>query len=176
MAAESSATTPVLQLLCLSLQEGDKIQVMTSMATPIPAIRACIQASWPSGIQSEGIYGIANQFKLRVWPWSGQDKEEVLGSRLMAGIFGVPLQAGWQLKLSTDFSKLHSDRDTFYFKQDFASRDPSEQICAMSLNRSDRIRVIDSPSCRSCDRVFIVSGTADSIARSFTTAYQNSNC
>lgn len=117
---------------------------MNLAATSIGSFRACIQSSWPLGIQSEGLYGIAYQFKLKGRPWEGNG-EQANGARLlMAGIFGFLLQSGWTLKLCTDVSKWTWDKDTFYFKQD-ALPDPNVQVCAISFNMSDKIRVINGP-------------------------------
>lgn len=142
--AASASTTPPPQLLCLSLHETDKIRVMNLAANSIPALRACIEASWPYGIQSAGLYGISYQFKLRGRPWEGDGEQANHSRRLMAGIFGFLLRAGWILKLSTDISKWTWDKDTFYFKQD-APPDPQVQVCAISFNETDKVRVIGGP-------------------------------
>lgn len=116
----AASSTPPPALLCLSLHESDKIRVMNLATTSIPALRSCIESSWSYGIQSEGPYGISYEFKLRGRPWEGSGEQANAARRLMAGIFGFLLRAGWVLKLSTNLTKWRWDKDTFYFRQDAA--------------------------------------------------------
>lgn len=144
-APAAASSTPAPALLCLSLHESDKIRVMNLAATSIPALRSCIESNWSYGIQSEGLYGISYQFKLQGRPWQGSGEQANAARRLMAGIFGFLLQAGWVLKVCTDLNKWMWDKDTFYFKQE-AAPDPLVQVCAISFNMSDKIRVIGGPT------------------------------
>jgi hypothetical protein len=143
-ASSSAAVGRVPQLLCLSLHECDKLRVMNLSPGSIAALRAVVQASWKYGVQSEGLYGISYQFKLRGRPWDGDGEQANAARRLMAGVFGFLLQEGWVLRVASDLSKWTWDKDTFYFKQE-PRANPDVRVCAMSFNMTDTVRVISGP-------------------------------
>ena len=142
--ASSSAAARILQILCLSLHESDKIRVMALSADSLPALRTAIEASWQYGIQSEGVYGISYEFKLRGRPWQGSGEQANAARRLIAGVFGFLLQQGWVLNVASDLSKSPDEKDTFYFKRE-THPNPGAHLCAISFNMSDTIRVISAP-------------------------------
>lgn len=144
MDASSSFGTPVPQLLCLSLHENDKIRVMNLAVTSLATLRIVIQSSWQYGIQSEKMYGISYEFKLRGRPWSTSGEQAIRARQLLASIFGFLLQNGWALRVSSDLSNRNRDRDTFYFKQE-AHPNPSARVCTLSFDMTDTIRVISGP-------------------------------
>ena len=142
--ASSSAEAQIPQMLCLSLDGSDRIRVMALSADSLPALRTAIEASWQYGIQSEGVYGISYEFKLRGQPWQGCGEQANDARRLIAGVFGFLLQQGWVLSVASDLSKLPDEKDTFYFKRE-THPNPDAKLCAISFNMSDTIRVISGP-------------------------------
>ncbi|KAJ2999853.1 hypothetical protein HDV02_001631 [Globomyces sp. JEL0801] len=132
------------QFGCLSLNESDKIRLIHFPDNVKGIVQNAITNSWLYGIQRSGEYRQSWEFKLRGNPWYGQGNEAVPARRLMATILRDLKSNGWQLVTSIDISNAQRDKDTLIFR--LGIPDTDSRIFSMSINESDKLRLIDAPA------------------------------
>ncbi|XP_048580053.1 uncharacterized protein LOC5501260 isoform X2 [Nematostella vectensis] len=109
----------------------------------INVIRGVIQSTWRRGIQADGSKGIYHEFKLSGNPWIGTGDESV-NARLLTNNILIAL-AQRQMVLHCN-ANLKSTADTLFFKYD-PNVIPAQTAnhFVISLNRNDRLRLINAP-------------------------------
>ncbi|ORX77100.1 hypothetical protein K493DRAFT_363489 [Basidiobolus meristosporus CBS 931.73] len=103
-----------------------------------------LKRAWFQGIQDERDYHGYPEFKLRGNPWLGQGEEAVYSRVLMVGILRLMEQHGWRHLTSIDISKKSCDKDSLFFE--FTGIVCNPTIFSISLNQTDRLRIIEAPS------------------------------
>ncbi|KAF9897589.1 hypothetical protein BX616_005313, partial [Lobosporangium transversale] len=136
-----------LRVCCITLNETDKIRLIGTPPELANPIRQAIVRAW-GRIQKESDYAGAHQFKLLGNPWSARGNEGVLSRRLVVDILKTMAQHGWTLIQSADVSRKEYEKDSLFFES--SALQPVDvgpiDMFAISLNRTDRIRLIDAPS------------------------------
>eukprot|EP01063_Lacrimia_lanifica_P010385 TRINITY_DN1709_c0_g1_i2.p1 TRINITY_DN1709_c0_g1~~TRINITY_DN1709_c0_g1_i2.p1 ORF type:complete len:525 (+),score=77.65 TRINITY_DN1709_c0_g1_i2:63-1637(+) len=142
----------VESMVSLSTNDTDKLRLVG--APPelrdklMGAVDGAIRAGWPPGVQSRTIYHGAVQWKLAGNPWYAQGEETVHMRRMVCRLLEGLEQVGYTFYISADVSKKHRDSDTLIFRYQpevLKARGLSE-LCSISMNMQDRLRLIDVPA------------------------------
>lgn len=114
----------------------DLIQIMNNSSYGVPRL-------WRQGIQHETIINGALEFKLKGNPWLSNLDEAVESRRLLNNIFNLLSRYGWNLYATCDLTKHLGNKSTFFFRSKPIDPKSLLNFC-VSLNESDKIRLIDS--------------------------------
>jgi hypothetical protein len=128
---------------CVSLNETDKLRLIGFPDHVQGAIESAIQTGWCSGLQRKQNYGDSIEYKLKGNFLLGQGSEAVPSRRFMLCVLKNLKSLGWKLIASTDISSKEMDKDVLFFRLE--EPDPEAHLFCISLNESDKIRLIDSP-------------------------------
>jgi len=109
--------------------------------------RDSLAAAWPRGVQKEYEWPFGCEFKMRGNPWWGEGVQAVEARRFVGYFLAQMFANGYLLTASIDCSARHMDKDTWIFTP-MGERPPpgSFNMCVMSTNESDKLRVIDEPA------------------------------
>ncbi len=97
------------------------------------------------GIQEQCLINNALEFKLKGNPWLSNQYEAVESRRLISNIFNLLSRYGWNLYATCDLTKHMSNKSTFFFRTKPIEPKSIRNFC-VSLNESDKMRLIDSDS------------------------------
>lgn len=139
----SQSADTKIKVCSISLCLSDRIRLIGFPIEITNAIRIAITDSWDR-IQKEADFFNTYEFKLKGNPWNAQNEQAVRSRRLLMAILIAMAKFGWNLLHSVDVSKHVQDKDTLFFKK--GKSDPDIKLYAMTLNLSDRIRIVDAPS------------------------------
>ncbi|CAF0998212.1 unnamed protein product [Didymodactylos carnosus] len=123
----------------------DRIRLINVPAVLVHEIRTAISSSWGQ-IQDERLYYSTYEFKLSGYPWIGTSDEAVRSRKLLTELLVCMAQKGWNLVQASDVSKRAGDKDTLFFELSIVIPSYRPSLFSISFNKTDRIRVIDSPS------------------------------
>lgn len=131
-------------VLCVAPGGTDKLVVVRGCDYVIAAIKKAIDKTWPPGIQSEKVEECCGEkyyeFKLRGNPWYGQGDESTACRQLLLTIVGSLGQVKWRMLGATN---LKGGTDSLFFVYDDNHYLCPEELAMLSLNRNDRIRLIN---------------------------------
>jgi hypothetical protein len=138
--------------LWVSLNRSDRLRVggdARGIEEVKEAVRHAITVSWPKGLKTEHDYAGSWEYYLNGYPWLSTGEGAVQSRRIIGGVLQAFSGLGWEIICETDLSRKLSDAATLYFRR-VSNRHPSafprvHAIWAVSLNRSDRLRLIDAP-------------------------------
>lgn len=116
----------------------DLVSIMTSASYGVPSL-------WLAGIQEQCLINNALEFKLKGNPWLSNQYEAVESRRLISNIFNLLSRYGWNLYATCDLTKHMSNKSTFFFRTKPIEPKSIRNFC-VSLNESDKMRLIDSDS------------------------------
>jgi len=136
---------PGRRVICLAPGKSDTLVFLRADEEFIGIVRGAIQQAWLKGIQNESDVQVnsesLHEIKLRGNPWYDMEWEDSFRCRQMIvrilnnlGQYGYRLMNGVNLKGTTD---------TLFFFKDETYRVSDKAFCMISLNYSDRIRLID---------------------------------
>ncbi|KAF4673703.1 hypothetical protein FOL47_010184 [Perkinsus chesapeaki] len=138
-----------VEYLGLSLNDTDDVRLISLPGEPLDetvkdSLRAAIVEGWPRGIQKEGEYGGAFEWKLLGRPWDAHGTETV-DSRLLVGKMLKKMWAlGFELMPKIDCSGKLADMSLMVFRRprEGGNRLPeSEPVLGLSLHDADDIRL-----------------------------------
>jgi len=127
---------------CISLNEMDLLRFFHFPSQIFPKVKKAIEEGWPKGLQQVKEYSDCIEYKLKGNIWWGQKEEAVPARRFVTKLLHTLLQEGWHLYASTDISLARNDKDTWIFELGPPKQNP---MFSISLNESDKLRVIDCP-------------------------------
>jgi len=133
-----------VRVLCVAPGSTDKIVVVRGDPGAVATIKYAIENHWPRGIQKEKVFEnmgeTLTEFKLHGNPWfsSGQDAADC--RRLLLGLIGKLAQHRWRLMAGTS---IKGGTDTMFFVRDDSITTHEGNLAMISLNRTDRIRLIN---------------------------------
>lgn len=139
--AEPVVEGPAHQVCCISFNQTDRLRLIACPPCLIPEMRKCIEKAW-GRIQNERSYHGSYEFKLNGRPWVSFGSDAVLSRHLLGGVLQLMARHGWNLLMSVDCSKKHTDKDTLFFEQGVPDEEASHFV--ISFNKFDRIRIIGS--------------------------------
>ena len=125
----------------LTLNKNDRIRLINPPTDLISAVRTAIVEAWPLGIQEEFNVNVGYEFKIKGNPWWCHGEETVFSRRLVSNIFRLVRQYYWSLYATCELSTHLNSKSAFFFRYDPILTN-NRPLC-ISLNESDRIRVID---------------------------------
>lgn len=96
-----------------------------------------------AGIQEQCMINNALEFKLKGNPWLSNQYEAVESRRLISNLFNLLSRYGWNLYATCDLTKHMSNKSTFFFRSKQIDPKSLQNFC-VSLNESDKLRLIDS--------------------------------
>lgn len=135
---------PRFPVLCVSPGGADKLAVVRGCDYVVTAVRDSVKESWPYGIQNEKSEDVSMEkvyeFKLRGNPWQGEGGESTACRKLILQIIGNLGKLKWRLLTSTN---LKGATDALFFIYDENHCIGPEDLAILSLNRSDRLRLIN---------------------------------
>jgi len=136
---------PGRQVVCLATESSDKLVLLKADDQFREIVRTAIVDSYPNGIQRESTDQVNNielqEIKLYGNPWFDWEGEDNVRCRQMMikimtrlGQYSYKLISGINLKGTTD--------SLFFFK-DETYRIGEQDICMVSLNHKDKLRLVD---------------------------------
>ncbi len=138
---ELPARAPVL---CVAPGSYDKVVVVKGDESAVASVRAALEESWPLGIQNfrepTTAYGRIHEFKLCGKPWMATGGQSAACRRTLLAIIANLGRLRWRLLVSTN---LKGGTNTMFFIYDEGRHPYPDDLAILSLNREDRIRLIN---------------------------------
>lgn len=128
--------------LALSLNKTDRIRLINALPDLIEAFQLAMPQIWPKGIQKEFNVNKAYEFKLKGNPWWSDKGEAIESRRLVGDLLSFLSSNNWFLYAVCDISRSLDSKSTFFFRQPIARIEKPFHSFCISLNESDKIRVI----------------------------------
>ena len=133
---------------CLAPGQFDTLVLLRVDERFITTVRNAIIEAWPQGIQNEETFEscgeILTEFKLRGNPWrdwAGADN--VHCRQMLLQIIGQLGSINYKLLAGTN---IKGGTDSFFFIQDPTYHITPTSLCLVSLNKYDRLRLLNCPS------------------------------
>lgn len=139
--------------ICMSLNSSDKIRVFAPEGV-IGLVRNTIIQTWSLGIQREKIITNGWQFKLNGNPWSGSsyNVESYISAYMINALLQTLYNHGWVFIGSIKSGQGQYDLNSLYFRfdsnllQSLKSEQNPGRFFSLTLNKKDRIRLINAPN------------------------------
>ncbi|KAH8901034.1 hypothetical protein GQ53DRAFT_835005 [Thozetella sp. PMI_491] len=146
-AVASSSAAPAFrtQFACLTLNQHDLLRCINFPANDVHIIRQVLQTIWPRGLQAEGPYGPAREFKLNGYPWAYSAHGDDDARYLMLRLFETLYNRGWVISAAVDMSKKEADKDSLIFRHQ-APVPPECHWLSISFDSWSKLKVIGAPS------------------------------
>ena len=129
--------------LCVGFSSSDKLQIVNLPSQLVEPIKETIRSSWTLGILNETSTNDMLEVKLRGDPWSATEQESIMAKVLLQNIIATLRRYQWVYYCNVN---LKSTADSLFFRYD-SNTPPGQSVpfCTISLNRHDRLRVINAP-------------------------------
>uniref|UniRef100_A0A915KRN7 Uncharacterized protein n=1 Tax=Romanomermis culicivorax TaxID=13658 RepID=A0A915KRN7_ROMCU len=143
-------TQPIVsyQYCMISLNRNDRLRLIDCPIIVINAVRDSINARFK--LQDEANLQISHEFKLKGYPWMANGSETVAARFLVSTILEKVSSIGWPVLTSLDISRRANDKGVFVLRSasglSLPSSIPSPSYFCVSLNETDKIRLINAPS------------------------------
>lgn len=110
------APEPNVLVAAVSFNKMDTVRVLEGNSELAEVVRATIQKSWHRGLQDEGSYYGAPEFKMHGKPWMAAGTDTVDARVFLANLIQALNAAGWELYTSIGVVSKASNLDTWVFK------------------------------------------------------------
>ena len=130
---------------CIGVSGYDKLQFINFPQNLHKTLENVVERNWPQTIQDTKIIGDVLQIKLKGTPWSSLGGAENIQSKtLIKALLNELDMRQWILYGS---SNLRGNADALFFRYDPAIPSDGSRLAGfvISLNRNDRLRLIDAP-------------------------------
>jgi len=130
---------------CIGVSGYDKLQFINFPQNMHSIFQDVVARNWPQTIQETKIIGDVYQIKLKGTPWSSMGGAENIQSKtLIKALLNDLEMRQWILYGS---SNLRGNADTLFFRYDPSLPSDGSRLAGfvISLNRNDRLRLIDAP-------------------------------
>ena len=128
------------RFFALSLNQNDRIRLINAPNDLVNAIKT--MQTWAKGVQEEMIIGTTYEIKIKGNPWWCDSMETVYSRQLISNILKLLRQYYWNLYATCELSYHLNSKSVFFFRYDSSNNANLRPLC-ISLNESDKIRVID---------------------------------
>ena len=138
-----SSLSSIHPMVCVGLSSWDKLQILNLPSQLIEPLKQSICQSWTEGIRSESYENGVLEVKMSGNPWMATGLQSVMAKVLLQNMISTLYRYQYVYTVNVD---LKSTADSLYFRYD--SNVPvgaPAQFCTISLNRTDRLRVISAP-------------------------------
>ena len=129
-------------VFALSLNRSDRLTCIDIPPDAVASVKDMLVQFWARGIQGEKQKLNAYEFKLAGTPWWADGCMAVDTRFLMCKIFEGLWSIGWRVQLAIDLTRKPNDKSVIIFQRTTPMQVP---ILCLSLNWTDRIRVINAP-------------------------------
>ena len=126
----------------ISLNSTDRIRLIAAPPEVTQCVRNTIVSFWKKGIQKEQDYYGSWDFKLKGTPWWADGTEAVQSRLLITKIVEALLARGWIVQIGIDMTSKDQDKSVLMFQR---SAVPPAPIFCLSLNETDKLRLINAP-------------------------------
>ena len=126
----------------LSLNRNDRLRCIDAPPDAVASVKDMLVQFWARGIQEEKQKLNAYEFKLAGTPWWADGCMTVDTRFLMCKIFEGLWSIGWRVQLAIDLTRKPNDKSVITFQRTAPMQVP---IFCLSLNSTDKIRVINAP-------------------------------
>ena len=130
---------------CIGISGYDKVQFINFPQNLHAVLHGVVEKNWPQTIQEARIIGDIYEVKLNGTPWSSvQGAENIQSKTLIKALLNDLDMRQWILYGS---SNLRGNADTLFFRYDPNIPSNGTRLAGfvISLNRNDRLRLIDAP-------------------------------
>ena len=130
---------------CIGISGYDKVQFINFPQNLHTVLHGVVEKNWPQTIQEARIIGDIYEIKLKGTPWSSLGGAENIQSKsLIKALLNDLDMRQWILYGS---SNLRGNADTLFFRYDPNIPSDGTRLAGfvISLNRNDRLRLIDAP-------------------------------
>jgi len=138
-----------INVICLSLNGTNLLRVFIVREDVLQLIKSVIVKFWPYGIVNVQKFDKYFEIKLRGNPWSSSSTNEddsYFAAALINGIFSALYHIGYIYSAAIDSGNREADVTAIYFRYDLDEtrkiENMNRQFFAISLNKSDRLRLI----------------------------------
>lgn len=134
----------VYQFVCVGLSSSDKLQVVYLPSQLIEPFKQTVRQYWTYGIQKETYENGVLEVKMSGNPWWSTDVQSVMAKVLLLNVIAMLYRYQYVYTVNVN---MKSTADSLYFRYDpsVPSGGGGAQFCSISLNRTDRLRVICAP-------------------------------
>lgn len=136
----------------LTLNKTDRIRLFDLPNELLKNLISIMNEFWPKGIQEQGLKSNCYEFKLKGNPWWSDAEEAVESRKLLSNLFQLFSVNGWKMYGSCDLTKSSSKKSTFFFKYSAPNAGSIHNFC-LSLNESDKIRIINNNDMKLPDQI-----------------------
>ena len=126
----------------ISLNKNDRLRCIDAPQDVTGCVKSMISQFWSRGIQGEKQKFNAYEFKLSGTPWWADGEMAVDSRLLICKIFEGLWSIGWRPQIAIDLSRKENDKSVLTFQR---APPMSVPIFCLSLNWTDKIRVINAP-------------------------------
>ena len=133
-----------LPFLCVGLSSSNKLQIVNLPSQLVEPIKETIRSSWILGIEYQtSIRGLL-EVELRGNPWSATEQQSIMAKVLLQNIIATLRRYQWVYYCNVNY---RNTTDSLFFRHD-PNIPPGQSVpfCTISLNRHDRLRVINAPA------------------------------
>ena len=130
-------------LVCVGLSSSDKLQIINLPSQLIEPLKQTVYQYWTKGIQNESYENGVLEIKMSGNPWWATDVQSIMAKMLLQNIIATLYRYQYVYTVNVN---LKSTADSLYFRYDpNVPAGGAAQFCTISLNRTDRLRVICAP-------------------------------
>jgi len=142
---KKEAERPASRVSCLAPGKSDTIVLLRADASFIDTVRSAVVDAWPLGIQSEKTIEscgeVLTEIKLNGNPWIDYAGAENIHCRqMLLHMFGQLGSVHYRLLAGTN---IKGGTDSFFFIQDPSYSITPASLCMISLNKYDRLRLVN---------------------------------
>lgn len=127
----------------LSFHKTDTIRLLHFPEDITSSLHSVILSSWPPGIESNGPFGEAHEYKVKGSPFGYYRSQQYVGGiRLVRDLLAFMYSHSWELVTPLLCSRRYTAKDTLIFRQVPIGSLPPVEWLALAPSGSDKLRVI----------------------------------
>ena len=129
--------------VCVGLSSTDKLMIINLPTQLIETFKQTVRRNWTRGIQNESYQNGVLEIEMCGFPWVSTDEQSIMAKVLLQNLVGYFYQHQYSFAVNVN---LKSTADSLFFRHDPDLPAGSfPQLCTISLNRTDRLRILCAP-------------------------------
>ncbi|XP_046840345.1 uncharacterized protein LOC124434494 [Xenia sp. Carnegie-2017] len=129
--------------VCVGLSSTDKLMIINLPTQLVETFKQTVRRNWTRGIQNESYQNGVFEIKMCGNPWESTDEQSIMAKLLLQNLVGFFYQHQYSFAVNVN---LKSTADSLFFRHDPDLPAGSfPQLCTISLNRTDRLRILCAP-------------------------------
>eukprot|EP00794_Sanderia_malayensis_P017978 gene17978-19775_t len=129
-------------VFAISLNKNDRLRCIDAPAGVSECVKKVIVDHWHRGLQKEQPKFNSHEFKLAGTPWWASGTEAIDSRMLVCRVLQGLMSIGWRVQIGLDLSRKENDKSILMFQR---CAPTAAQVFCLSLNETDKIRLINAP-------------------------------